>query len=276
MAQRLLLTFPDEEASSTFKKQDNPHFAASEMHLRPFQASDISDMITIEMKCNLEDPLALYMVKAGAMETHPHLCRQATLQYLKMLLKSPGVVTFVVELDEHNGGRTAGFPDSLTTAANCSGQIIGWAIWSRGGNDDIGISWQRLNSDLGTRIEFALLSMQAKLFNLWNPLADHKHREAVLPIMRSEFDPVKYPNYWKLEGCYVDPDWQRRGAGKLALNWGLRQAQVEDVSVLVKASPKGVELYEKAGFEKVEKEDFGVYFDTGGQGFWKMAWAPKT
>jgi len=93
--------------------------------------------------------------------------------------------------------------------------------------------------------------------------------------MRSDFDQAIFTEYWQLEGCYVEPKWQRRGAGKLALHWGLSQAEAEGVPVVMKASPKGVNLYEKAGFRKWKREEYEEFFSTGKDGYWQMVWEPK-
>jgi hypothetical protein len=34
----------------------------------------------------------------------------------------------------------------------------------------------------------------------------------------------------------------------------------------MKASPRGVALYEKSGFRRLKREEFGAFFDSGGEG----------
>jgi len=188
----------------------------SRMRLRPYRASDISDMVTVQVKCDLEDPLALYTVKNGKMKTCPALHRHAALQFLKMMVSSPRTMAFVVEIDKNDKVRDEGIEHDSTAAPNPE-RIIGWAIWTRHGTDVAATKWQSINLGPGTKIEFALQLIQTRLLELWNPLIDHEHMKAVSHIMRSDFDQRKYHDYWQLEGCYVDPDWQRRGAGRLAL-----------------------------------------------------------
>jgi hypothetical protein len=43
----------------------------------------------------------------------------------------------------------------------------------------------------------------------------------------------------------------------------------------MKASPRGVALYEKSGFRRLRREEFGAFFDTGGDGYWQMVWEPE-
>jgi GNAT superfamily N-acetyltransferase len=97
----------------------------------------------------------------------------------------------------------------------------------------------------------------------------------VAHIVCTAFDLAIFTGYWQLNGCYVDPRWQRRGAGTLALIWGIQQAQAEWVPVAMKASPKGFALYEKSGFQRLRREEFDAFFDTGGDGYWKMVWEPE-
>lgn len=99
--------------------------------------------------------------------------------------------------------------------------------------------------------------------------------EAVEPLIRSNFHQATFTEYWQLGGCYVEPKWQRRGAGKLALAWGLIQARAERVQVMMKASPKRVELCERAGFTKWKRERFEEFFSTGQNGYWQMGWEPE-
>lgn len=183
-------------------------------------------------------------------------------------------MAFVVDIDKNDKVRDEDVDHDGAAAPNPE-RVIGWAIWTRHGTDVAATRWQSINLGPGTKVEFALQLIQTRLLELVNPLIDHEHMKAVSHMMQSDFDHKKYHDYWQLEGCYVDPDWQRRGAGRLALGWGMKQAQAENVPILMKASPKGVELYEKAGFMKVEKEDFTSHFETGGQGYWKMVWWPK-
>ena len=54
----------------------------------------------------------------------------------------------------------------------------------------------------------------------------------------------------------------------------MAQAGAEGVPIVVKASPLGVELYEKWGFRSYERQDFDQLFETGGRGFHTLVWEP--
>lgn len=47
------------------------------------------------------------------------------------------------------------------------------------------------------------------------------------------------------------PKYQRRGAGRLLCEWGLRLAEIASVPITVFASPMGSSLYQKSGFVSV-------------------------
>jgi predicted N-acetyltransferase YhbS len=64
-----------------------------------------------------------------------------------------------------------------------------------------------------------------------------------------------FPNNWFLSTVAVDPLYQRRGIGQQLVQWGLQQAQHENVPVGLEASLKGFGLYEKLGFRTVNKMD---------------------
>lgn len=51
-----------------------------------------------------------------------------------------------------------------------------------------------------------------------------------------------------LDICYVHPEWQGKGAGKLLVKWGTEKADEMGVRTFVEASYLGRPLYEKFGF----------------------------
>jgi hypothetical protein len=46
------------------------------------------------------------------------------------------------------------------------------------------------------------------------------------------------------------------------------------VRVVVEAGSRGVALYEKRGFRRSRREEFGTFFDTGREGYWQVVWGP--
>jgi hypothetical protein len=56
------------------------------------------------------------------------------------------------------------------------------------------------------------------------------------------------------------------------LRWGLDQAAAEGVPIVVRSSPVGMWLYEKAGFQAFEVLGFEKYFETGDRGMYGLVW----
>ena len=247
-------------------------------------------MVSIQIVCDRDDPLANYIVKADGMTNYATTYRMQTLHFLRQVLINPGTLAWVVETDSHDKPPAAVSSESSSASqtpestASGGGQVIGWAIWTRHGTSPVAQNWKRANSSLLTQLEALLHSATTWSINhLSDPIIDRNHTAAVSHIMRSDFDRAIFAEAWHLEGCYVDPRWQRRGAGALALDWGMAQAQAEGVPVVMKASPNGVVFYEKVaaavvvggGFRRLRREAFDAFFETGGEGYWQMVWEPE-
>jgi GNAT superfamily N-acetyltransferase len=93
---------------------------------------------------------------------------------------------------------------------------------------------------------------------------DHTHMSNFRQRIRSAPSPL--PNNqkvtlpkerWELEALYIAPEYQRRGYGMEALNWGLETAREEGVEVWVWSSNAGKRVYERAGFEVLGRIGFG-------------------
>lgn len=50
----------------------------------------------------------------------------------------------------------------------------------------------------------------------------------------------------------VDPKHQRKGVGRLLVQWGIDRAVEERKNILIVANPTGAPLYQKMGFEKIQ------------------------
>ncbi|KAJ4353371.1 uncharacterized protein N0V89_005100 [Didymosphaeria variabile] len=76
--------------------------------------------------------------------------------------------------------------------------------------------------------------------------------------------------YLKLDSLATHPEHQRRGAGKLLLDWGVGKADEEGWRTYLDASPMGLKSYEKVGFKTVKEVTFDME-EWGGKG--KDWWA---
>ena len=61
-----------------------------------------------------------------------------------------------------------------------------------------------------------------------------------------------------LDICFTHPSYQRRGAGKLLVGWGVEEADRRGVKSWVEASVLGKGLYEKFGFGEAICEFWGL------------------
>ncbi|KAH7087866.1 acyl-CoA N-acyltransferase [Paraphoma chrysanthemicola] len=61
-----------------------------------------------------------------------------------------------------------------------------------------------------------------------------------------------------LHMLHTDPAFQRRGAGKLLLDWGTKKADELGLPIYLESSQQGVALYKRHGFEEIEVFDFDL------------------
>ena len=66
----------------------------------------------------------------------------------------------------------------------------------------------------------------------------------------------------------VHPDYQRKGAGRMLVEWGLNVADEKALPCWLQASPQGAGLYRKLGFEDVGKMDIDMS-SFGGKGVYQ-------
>lgn len=72
--------------------------------------------------------------------------------------------------------------------------------------------------------------------------------------------------YKDLQTLATHPDYQRRGVGKMLLNWGIEQAQQDKTNVFLTATAEGRFLYKNQGFVELGE------FDVGGYPHYGMLW----
>ncbi|KAI0835250.1 acyl-CoA N-acyltransferase [Hypoxylon sp. FL0890] len=87
----------------------------------------------------------------------------------------------------------------------------------------------------------------------WPEGADLSFVEELLgTINRKHQEIMKDRPHWYLEMLGVRKEFQRKGAGKLLVEWGTAKADESGVEAFLAASPAGAPLYAKHGFELVE------------------------
>lgn len=236
---------------------------ASTYTIRPYARHDLSAIATICARGNLTDALANYMRRSQASNFTSY--RAGATRYLKSLVITPGAVAFVAE-------------------DTASGDVVGWAVWSRHGTSAEAERWQRPNSGVVRWTERKLLQAESKYFE-WVPNVDptrnNRNIRNLQPVLAEEWPSEIFKEYWALDGLYVDPDHYRRGIGKKLALWGIDRGKEEQVPVLVTSSPVGRKLYESVGFEVVTRmtrfDDWIPAFKMGAEseGCWWMCCQPE-
>lgn len=64
---------------------------------------------------------------------------------------------------------------------------------------------------------------------------------------------MKGRKHWYLEFIATRQEWQGKGAGGMLLRWGLEKSDEEGTETYLEASPEGLPVYKRFGFEGVER-----------------------
>jgi ribosomal protein S18 acetylase RimI-like enzyme len=64
---------------------------------------------------------------------------------------------------------------------------------------------------------------------------------------------MKGRKHWYLELVATLPEYQGRGAGGQLLRWGIKKADEESAEIYLEASPHGKPIYERLGFQEVDR-----------------------
>jgi GNAT superfamily N-acetyltransferase len=245
--------------------------ASSPYIIRPFRHSttDMHSITNISATGNEHDELTKYMRRNIRSQWTSY--RSSCGRWLKGKLAAPGTICYVAE-------------------SKVTGEVVGWAIWSRHGESATAEGWKRGNSGWGTALERRLMGWRNTYYK-WVPgvdrTAEHAHVADLLPVLVEEWPGDIFNEFWELDGLYVDPREWRRGIGRLLVSWGVEKGKEESVPVLVRSSPLGRRLYENVGFRVVKREEgFDKYIpefiedlkvkDTDeAKGCWALCWQPE-
>lgn len=67
--------------------------------------------------------------------------------------------------------------------------------------------------------------------------------------------------HWYLDLLTTKKDYQKKGIGRMLVEWGLERVDAEGVECCVSGTPEGMGLYEKYGFKEVDKQDRMMHSD---------------
>jgi GNAT superfamily N-acetyltransferase len=108
-----------------------------------------------------------------------------------------------------------------------------------------------------------------------SPLRQKLFIDAITAAEKHYLGPEWGSKRLELADCVADPKYQRRGAGKALLEWGLKKAREANVPVTLTASPMGRELYLHLGFRELGLFDCGVEGEEERVRTWVMVWVPE-
>lgn len=244
--------------------------ASPKYTIRPFRpgTTDMSAITEINAVGNEHDELTKYMRRNIQQKWTSY--RNGCRRFLQMKVASPGTVCYVAE-------------------ERSTGEVVGWALWTRHGKSAKAKEWQKPNSGLLKAIERKLIAAEESYYKhvpYVDPTGNHEHMKQLMPVLNDEWPNDIFPEFWELDGLYVHPEQYRKGIGKMLALWGVEKGRAETVPVLVHSSPLGRRLYENVGFGVVNRMDgFDAYVPEFAEelkvkdkdeakGCWAMCWQP--
>ncbi|MCJ1441851.1 MAG: hypothetical protein MMC23_002343 [Stictis urceolatum] len=154
-------------------------------------------------------------------------------------------------------------------------QVMGHSVWNRGwvsksssveetrrreevwGGDSLfkmveraGVGWEKWYWDT-MKVDKAYDLERLGIFEgAWDEFGEITRRTLVKGLEGKNGEGTGNGHVW-LQFLGVDPKFQRKGVGGLLMRWGMETARREGVPVGLTASPQGLSLYMKWGFEEV-------------------------
>ena len=241
------------------------------MRIRPYQPSDLPDILTWSPQGKFSDTLAMYLTREP--ERFPNSYKEGIRRFLRDASINPGESCWVV-VNEPG--------DTPTTANNARpapppNTALGLAFWHRMGKSETAKKWQRANATWGHAVERVLNKAEAAYYLYYpgaRPSWNKESMKVIEPLLHEPWEPSIFDECWELDLLAVDEDWHRQGAGSLLVQWGLQQAGKENVPAIVSSSVIGYRTYEKNGFKPMKRFGFDQYFEVGGNGMWRLVWEP--
>ncbi|ESZ91272.1 hypothetical protein SBOR_8339 [Sclerotinia borealis F-4128] len=208
------------------------------MHLRPVIRDDLPCIADIGTEAFRDDNLQTIFFPPKAVE-NGSLRRNIMLRIRRRLVET-GTHCFVSVSDEKDEF-WSGKPE-----------LLGYAFWVRVGKSEAAMKWQ--TDTLSSKLERTLIGAE-----MWYSEAfidrdrpwDKIHHVRNLTI--DNFGSI--PEYLELAALAVNPTFHRRGVGGMMLKYGIDLAQMEQVPIVLEASPAGTQLYTKFGFRETGRTE---------------------
>ncbi|KAF1960174.1 acyl-CoA N-acyltransferase [Byssothecium circinans] len=139
--------------------------------------------------------------------------------------------------------------------------IVGFCIWFREEGNEKSEKTQDIEKKqpLLSRIKASISSYEVFQYasDLFNPLVSASNastmaRTCRLPSSNHYFCPeIENSPQYGIMDIAVHPEFQGRGVARKLVEWGMKKAREEAVTIELSATPAGAELYTKLGFKKV-------------------------
>jgi len=132
--------------------------------------------------------------------------------------------------------------------------VVGFAVWKFTGtaSDGLDLRKQSLYMKSGRKLSAWQTTISSFLHK--NRAISTEHHEALFEAARAkkkELWPQGMPIQWNLSRLAVDPEWQHKGFGTELTEWGLEQADKDQVICFLSSSLMARSLYKSLGFEEV-------------------------
>ncbi|KAH0610640.1 uncharacterized protein H6S33_012167 [Morchella sextelata] len=166
----------------------------------------------------------------------------------------------------------------LLVAENDDGEVVGYAMWERLGNDAIAQKVKAERDGILLRLERFLVNVTDRINAVIapdpsaDPVAATRLRIASNTLEKLHWDTAERKTRWHLHWLGVDPAQQRKGIGRHLVQWGLDRAIEDKVWAGIESSAVGEKLYSSMGFKVIGERlpcIEGINMGT------VMAWEPK-
>ena len=213
--------------------------------LRSARASDLEAMTAIAIAAFPFNPQWPYCFpyREEYPDEHYHHVRLSLQEYLARTAEKANEMMLVEAPDKDN-------PDLV--------KVVAYSIWDNPGTNKNGKgAWEwhehTLCFDLTSVCSAAAVPPSKSYFDRRDGNASHMeaYTEAIMAFRQEVFVGRYGDRQMSLRQIATHPDYWRRGAGHLFIDWGVKKAIEAGVAIVLFASPMGKKLYETFGFREL-------------------------
>jgi len=249
--------------------------STSSITVRPAVFPDIARITQVCIKGLPDDPTFDYLWSHR--HEYPDDNYFFWLQRLKANLFDPRY-TMLVAVHRENPPLSPSCPQTVAVET-----IIAFALWERNGSSSAAkkrVRGRNTWSNMLNRNQYPAACPHPSLSNVqllsgwltcvenWSISKNYARRDVnpkhlaefqkVMNVVHEQYWEKEYPENFHLDLLCTHPDWRRRGAGTMLIEWGINHARQEGVDVGVESSPMGLPLYESLSFLLTETKEVQV------------------